>query len=244
MLFRSELCQLLDQASIKYGFSEPAPEWQQMLPLLATTLLLVGGFIFVVRRVGGAGSAMSFGRSRGRLYAQEDVQVTFNDVAGIDEAVEELKEVVEFLKTPQKYQALGGRIPRGVLLVGPPGTGKTMLAKAVAGEAGVPFFGLSGSDFVEMYVGVGAARVRDMFQQALQRSPAIIFIDELDAVRSLPFRTDEFFAAMRECHTRRLQEPDLERLTFCLLGVATPSQLIQDVNTTPFNIGQIGRAHV
>ena len=161
---------------------EPAPEWQQMLPLLATTLLLVGGFIFVVRRVGGAGSAMSFGRSRGRLYAQEDVQVTFNDVAGIDEAVEELKEVVEFLKTPQKYQALGGRIPRGVLLVGPPGTGKTMLAKAVAGEAGVPFFGLSGSDFVEMYVGVGAARVRDMFQQALQRSPAIIFIDELDAL--------------------------------------------------------------
>ncbi|HAP07390.1 MAG TPA: cell division protein FtsH [Planctomycetaceae bacterium] len=179
---RNELCQLLDQASIKYGFSEPAPEWQQMLPLLATTLLLVGGFIFVLRRVGGAGSAMSFGRSRGRLYAQEDVQVTFNDVAGIDEAVEELKEVVEFLKTPQKYQALGGRIPRGVLLVGPPGTGKTMLAKAVAGEAGVPFFGLSGSDFVEMYVGVGAARVRDMFQQALQRSPAIIFIDELDAL--------------------------------------------------------------
>ena len=125
---------------------------------------------------------MSFGRSRGRLYAQEDVHVTFNDVAGIDEAVEELKEVVEFLRTPQKYQALGGRIPRGVLLVGPPGTGKTMLAKAVAGEAGVPFFGLSGSDFVEMYVGVGAARVRDMFQQALQRAPAIIFIDELDAL--------------------------------------------------------------
>ncbi|MGV2335289.1 MAG UNVERIFIED_CONTAM: AAA family ATPase [Planctomycetaceae bacterium] len=125
---------------------------------------------------------MSFGRSRGRLYAQDDVQVTFKDVAGIDEAVEELKEVVDFLRTPARYQALGGRIPRGVLLVGPPGTGKTMLAKAVAGEAGVPFFGLSGSDFVEMYVGVGAARVRDMFQQALQRAPAIIFIDELDAL--------------------------------------------------------------
>lgn len=179
---RNELCILLDEAGIRYGFSEPAPEWQQMLPFLFTTLLLVGGLIFVIRRVGGAGSAMSFGRSRGRLYAQDDVQVTFADVAGIDEAVEELKEVVEFLKTPQKYQALGGRIPRGVLLVGPPGTGKTMLAKAVAGEAGVPFFGLSGSDFVEMYVGVGAARVRDMFQQALQRSPAIIFIDELDAL--------------------------------------------------------------
>jgi len=125
---------------------------------------------------------MSFGRSRGKLYAQEDISVTFNDVAGIDEPLEELKEIVEFLKTPQKYQALGGRIPRGVLLVGPPGTGKTLLAKAVAGEAGVPFFGLSGSDFVEMYVGVGAARVRDMFQQALQRSPSIIFIDELDAL--------------------------------------------------------------
>jgi cell division protease FtsH len=153
-----------------------------MIPMLLVTALFILGFIFVLRRVGGAGSAMSFGRSRGRLYAQEDVNVTFNDVAGIDEAVEELKEVVEFLKTPQKYQALGGRIPRGVLLVGPPGTGKTMLAKAVAGEAGVPFFGLSGSDFVEMYVGVGAARVRDMFQQALQRAPAIIFIDELDAL--------------------------------------------------------------
>jgi cell division protease FtsH len=153
-----------------------------MIPMLLVTALFILGFIYVLRRVGGAGSAMSFGRSRGRLYAQEDVNVTFNDVAGIDEAVEELKEVVEFLKTPQKYQALGGRIPRGVLLVGPPGTGKTMLAKAVAGEAGGPFFGLSGSDFVEMYVGVGAARVRDMFQQALQRAPAIIFIDELDAL--------------------------------------------------------------
>ena len=125
---------------------------------------------------------MSFSRSRGKLFAQEDVKATFKDVAGIDEAVEELKEVVEFLRTPAKYQALGGRIPRGVLLVGPPGTGKTLLAKAVAGEAGVPFYSLSGSDFVEMFVGVGAARVRDMFQQAGARSPSIIFIDELDAL--------------------------------------------------------------
>lgn len=167
----------------KFGSTAELPsDWVAMLPMLLITAMFVGAFIFVLRRVGGTGSAMSFGRSRGRLYAQEDVHVTFNDVAGIDEAVEELKEVVEFLRTPQKYQALGGRIPRGVLLVGPPGTGKTMLAKAVAGEAGVPFFGLSGSDFVEMYVGVGAARVRDMFQQALQRAPAIIFIDELDAL--------------------------------------------------------------
>ncbi|MCL4109477.1 UNVERIFIED_CONTAM: hypothetical protein GTU68_024374 [Idotea baltica] len=139
-------------------------------------------FMLIFRRMGGAGTAMSFGRSRGKLYAHEDVDITFNDAAGIDEAVEELREVVEFLRTPGKYQALGGRIPRGVLLVGPPGTGKTLLAKAVAGEAGVPFYGLSGSDFVEMFVGVGAARVRDMFQQAAARSPSIIFIDELDAL--------------------------------------------------------------
>lgn len=179
---RTQLEKLLAEKGILFGSAEPPSELTTMLPMFLFLGLLVAAFIFVIRRLGGAGSAMSFGRSRGRLYAQEDVHVTFNDVAGIEEAVEELKEIVEFLKTPQKYQALGGRIPRGVLLVGPPGTGKTMLAKAVAGEAGVPFFGLSGSDFVEMYVGVGAARVRDMFQQALQRAPAIIFIDELDAL--------------------------------------------------------------
>ena len=179
---RAKLEDLLHSKGVVLNSAKPPSELTSMIPMLLVTALFILGFIFVLRRVGGAGSAMSFGRSRGRLYAQEDVNVTFNDVAGIDEAVEELKEIVEFLKTPQKYQALGGRIPRGVLLVGPPGTGKTMLAKAVAGEAGVPFFGLSGSDFVEMYVGVGAARVRDMFQQALQRAPAIIFIDELDAL--------------------------------------------------------------
>ncbi|MCA9063412.1 MAG: AAA family ATPase, partial [Planctomycetaceae bacterium] len=179
---RSEVEELLRSKKIAWTYGEPASFWATMAPMLMLSALFILAFFFLLRRLGGAGSAMSFGRSRGRLYAQEDVKVTFNDVAGIEEAVEELKEIVEFLKTPQKYQALGGRIPRGVLLVGPPGTGKTMLAKAVAGEAGVPFFGLSGSDFVEMYVGVGAARVRDMFQQALQRSPAIIFIDELDAL--------------------------------------------------------------
>ena len=154
-------------------------EWGSPLLFLLITIPLV---IFMVRRLGGAGSAMAFGRSRGRLYAQEDLGVTFKDVAGIDEAVEELQEVVEFLATPDKYRCLGGRIPKGVLLVGPPGTGKTLLAKAVAGEAGVPFFSLSGSDFVEMFVGVGAARVRDMFQQAQSRAPCIVFIDELDAL--------------------------------------------------------------
>jgi cell division protease FtsH len=152
------------------------------VPLLLMTGLLVMLFIFMIRRMGGAGSPMAFGRSRGKLFAQEDIEISFEDVAGIDEAVDELREVVEFLKTPEKYQMLGGRIPKGVLLVGPPGTGKTLLAKAVAGEAGVPFFSLSGSDFVEMFVGVGAARVRDMFQQAEQKAPCIIFIDELDAL--------------------------------------------------------------
>ncbi len=151
-------------------------------PLLLLTVLLVVFFIIMMRRLTGAGSPMSFGRSRGRLYAQEDLGVTFSDVAGIDEAVEEVKEVVDFLSHPEKYQKLGGRIPKGVLLVGPPGTGKTLLAKAVAGEAGVPFFSLSGSDFVEMFVGVGAARVRDMFSQAEAKAPCIIFIDELDAL--------------------------------------------------------------
>ena len=145
-------------------------------------VLFLGMIYYMLRRLGGAGSPMTFGRSKGKLYAQEELAITFNEVAGIDEAVEEVKEVVDFLRSPEKYQRLGGRIPRGVLLVGPPGTGKTLLAKAIAGEAGVPFFSLSGSDFVEMFVGVGAARVRDMFLQAEGKAPCIIFIDELDAL--------------------------------------------------------------
>jgi cell division protease FtsH len=165
-----------------YAGTPPPNALLNWIPLLLMTGLLVMLFLFMIRRMGGAGSPMAFGRSRGKLVAQEDIEVTFEDVAGIDEAVDELREVVEFLKTPEKYQMLGGRIPKGVLLVGPPGTGKTLLAKAVAGEAGVPFFSLSGSDFVEMFVGVGAARVRDMFQQAEQKAPCIIFIDELDAL--------------------------------------------------------------
>ncbi len=147
--------------------------------ILAATILIM---FITVRRISGISSPMSFGRSRGRLYAQEDIGITFDDIAGVDEAVEEVREIVDFLRYPDKYQRLGGRIPKGVLLVGPPGTGKTLLAKAIAGEAGVPFFSLSGSDFVEMFVGVGAARVRDMFQQAQAKSPCIIFIDELDAL--------------------------------------------------------------
>lgn len=177
-----QLPDLLTRAGLPWTVADPPSALVQYIPLLLMTGLLVMLFIFMIRRMGGAGSPMAFGRSRGKLFAQEDIQITFEDVAGIDEAVEELREVVEFLKTPEKYQMLGGRIPKGVLLVGPPGTGKTLLAKAVAGEAGVPFFSLSGSDFVEMFVGVGAARVRDMFQQAEQKAPCIIFIDELDAL--------------------------------------------------------------
>ncbi|MDZ7374526.1 MAG: ATP-dependent zinc metalloprotease FtsH [candidate division KSB1 bacterium] len=149
-----------------------------ILPLLF--LFVLWGFIF--RRMGPSGGLMSIGKSRAKVYVEGNTRVTFKDVAGIDEAVEEVKEIVEFLKNPQKFKELGGRIPKGVLLVGPPGTGKTLLARAVAGEAGVPFFSLTGSDFVEMFVGVGAARVRDLFQQAAQKAPCIIFIDELDAL--------------------------------------------------------------
>ena len=174
---------MLKESGIKFDFAEAAGAWKTIwLPYIVGGLLIVAIFFFLARKIGGAGSPMAFGRSRGKMYAQEDLGITFDDVAGIDEAVEELREVVEFLRTPEKYQALGGRIPKGVLLVGPPGTGKTLLAKAIAGEAGVPFFSLSGSDFVEMFVGVGAARVRDMFQQAEAKAPCIIFIDELDAL--------------------------------------------------------------
>jgi cell division protease FtsH len=163
--------------------AEKAPSgWRYYVPMLVLTGLFILVFFFMMRRLGGTGSAMAFGRSRGKLIAQEEVGVTFDDVAGVEEAVDELREVVDFLKTPEKYQVLGGRIPKGVLLVGPPGTGKTLLAKAIAGEAGCPFFSLSGSDFVEMFVGVGAARVRDMFQQAQAKAPCIVFIDELDAL--------------------------------------------------------------
>jgi len=150
--------------------------------LLPIGLVLILWF-FVFRRMGGAeGGIMSFARSRAKIYADDDVKTTFADVAGVDEAANELREIVEFLKTPAKYTSLGGKIPKGVLLVGPPGTGKTLLARAVAGEAHVPFFSLSGSEFVEMFVGVGAARVRDLFAQAENKSPCIVFIDELDAL--------------------------------------------------------------
>jgi cell division protease FtsH len=176
---------LLDKAAPSYQGQEDDSAFRSISSLLFTFLVLValGTILFLmIRWLSGGSSPLTFGRSRHKLYAEKDLHITFQDVAGIDEAVAELREVVDFLKTPEKYQALGGRIPKGVLLVGPPGTGKTLLAKAVAGEADVPFFSLSGSDFVEMCVGVGAARVRDLFAQAENRAPCIIFIDELDAL--------------------------------------------------------------
>ena len=146
-------------------------------------LLLIGVWVFFMRQMqSGGGRAMGFGKSRARMLTEKQGRVTFEDVAGIDEAKGELQEIVEFLKDPQKFQRLGGKIPKGVLLVGPPGTGKTLLARAIAGEANVPFFTISGSDFVEMFVGVGASRVRDMFEQGKKNAPCIIFIDEIDAV--------------------------------------------------------------
>jgi cell division protease FtsH len=157
-----------------------------MMTLLLNALPLVAFlavWIFLSRQMqGGAGRAMGFGKSKAKLLTETQGRVTFEDVAGVDEAKEDLQEIVEFLRDPQKFQRLGGRIPRGVLLVGPPGTGKTLLARAIAGEAGVPFFSISGSDFVEMFVGVGASRVRDMFEQAKKNAPCIIFVDEIDAV--------------------------------------------------------------
>lgn len=176
------LVSYLNASGVTWDNARPSRLIQDHWPELLMIAILVFLGIVMLRRIGGVGSPMSFSRSRGKLYGQEDLALTFEDTAGIEEAVEEVREIVDFLKNSEKYQSLGGRIPKGVLLVGPPGTGKTLLAKAIAGEAGVPFFSLSGSDFVEMYVGVGAARVRDMFQQATNRAPCIIFIDELDAL--------------------------------------------------------------
>ena len=178
-----ELIGLLEEHQVEFT-RQPSNNWfTQLLSWILPALIFVGIWLFIARRMsGGAGGLMSIGKSKAKVYMEKGTGITFDDVAGIDEAKEELLEIVEFLRTPERFQALGGRIPRGVLLVGSPGTGKTLLAKAVAGEASVPFFSLSGSDFVEMFVGVGAARVRDLFEQAKKHAPVIIFIDELDAL--------------------------------------------------------------
>ncbi len=179
------LPQMLAKKGIKVDVEPPVktPWWAQFFSSLFPTLLLIGAWIFILYHMqGGGGKVMSFGKSRAKLFLDNRPRVTFRDVAGIDEAKEELREVIDYLKNPKKYQRMGARVPKGILLLGPPGTGKTLLARAVAGEAEVPFFSVSGSDFVEMFVGVGAARVRDLFDQARRHAPCIIFIDEIDAV--------------------------------------------------------------
>jgi cell division protease FtsH len=182
---KADLVKTLQTDKVPFEVKEPdrSSFWFQMLSSFFLPILLLVGFLFMFRSAqSGGNQAMSFGRSRAKLMLDNKVKVTFADVAGIDEAKQELQEIVDFLKNPEKFQALGARIPRGVLLVGAPGTGKTLMAKAVAGEAGVPFFSISGSDFVEMFVGVGASRVRDLFDQAKKHAPCIVFVDEIDAV--------------------------------------------------------------
>ncbi len=176
----------IDAANLPKGYNDTVPQqswWGSILSLVLPMVIIAALFWFMLSGMQGGGNrVMQFGKSRAKLVSKESPKVTFEDVAGVDEAVEELREVVDFLKEPQKFQAVGARIPKGVLLYGQPGTGKTLLARAVAGEAGVPFYSISGSDFVEMFVGVGASRVRDLFEQAKQNAPAIIFVDEIDAV--------------------------------------------------------------
>jgi cell division protease FtsH len=180
--------QALDEAMLAHGVDihynkEAGSGWVSILINAIPFVLLLAFWIFMMRQMqSGGNKALSFGKSRARLHSSQQKKVTFKDVAGVEEAKEELQEIIEFLREPQKFQKLGGRIPKGVLLIGPPGTGKTLLARAIAGEANVPFFSISGSDFVEMFVGVGASRVRDLFEQGKKNAPCIIFIDEIDAV--------------------------------------------------------------
>ena len=186
-LFQNELKEAKKNKLISAYDIQPTGNWGDWIGLLLPTLIFIGFFYFISKRMaggpGGGGQIFSIGKSKAKLFDEKnDVKVTFENVAGLEGAKEEIQEIVEFLKTPEKYTSIGGKIPKGALLVGPPGTGKTLLAKAVAGEANVPFFSLSGSDFVEMFVGVGASRVRDLFKQAKEKAPAIIFIDEIDAV--------------------------------------------------------------
>jgi cell division protease FtsH len=181
----SELADKLDKHNVTYTGVVQSTWVRDLLSWLLPMAIFVGIWLFIIRRMnpgGMSGGLMSIGKSRAKVFVETETKVTFTDVAGVDEAKEELVEIINFLKDPKEYGRLGGRVPKGILLVGPPGTGKTLLARAVAGEAGVPFFSISGSEFVEMFVGVGAARVRDLFEQARQMAPAIIFIDELDSL--------------------------------------------------------------
>lgn len=181
----ADMVQRLEKHNVKYWRVIESTFWKDVLGWIIPMVFFIGIWIFISRKMmggGAGGSFMSIGKSKAKVYVEKEITVTFDDVAGVDEAKEELQEVIQFLKDPKRYGKLGAKMPRGILLVGPPGTGKTLLAKAVAGEAEVPFFTISGSEFVEMFVGVGAARVRDLFEQARKTAPCIIFIDELDAL--------------------------------------------------------------
>ena len=217
-------------------YDEPSATFSVIGSILLSLLpvLLIGGFFFYMMRQaqGTNNQALSFGKSRARMFIGNKPATTFDDVAGVDEAKQELAEVVEFLKYPEKFSTLGARIPRGVLLVGPPGTGKTMLARAVAGEAGVPFFSISGSEFVEMFVGVGASRVRDLFDQAKRNAPCIVFIDEIDAVGR------QRGAGLGGSHDER--EQTLNQILVEMDGFDTNTNVIVVAATNR----QIGRAHV
>ena len=180
-----QLAEHLQQYPVRYTGKVESTLVRDLLSWIVPAVLFIGIWLFLLRRIGsgvGGGSMMQIGKSKAKVYVETDIKVSFADVAGVDEAKAELQEIIDFLRDPDTYGRLGGRLPKGILLVGPPGTGKTLLARAVAGESGVPFFSISGSEFVEMFVGVGAARVRDLFQQARAKAPAIIFIDELDAL--------------------------------------------------------------
>ena len=179
----TEFRDFLDENEVSYKFTHRASSPSLLINILPFALVMILIYYFVFKRMGGgANAALNLGRNKVKIYDRKEMKTSFNDVAGVDEAKEELREVVDFLKNPKKYQRLGGRIPKGVLLLGPPGCGKTLLARAVAGEANVPFFFMSGSEFVEMFVGLGAARVRELFQQAKEKAPALVFLDEIDTI--------------------------------------------------------------
>jgi ATP-dependent Zn protease len=207
------LVPLLERNGVQFTGSQPSPIGSFLsnfvLSWLLPFLFFAGLWALAFRRFGPAAGAMSFGRSRHKIYDRKDQRTTFADVAGVDEAVEELREVVDFLRKPERYRRLGARIPKGVLLAGPPGTGKTLLALAVAGEAGVPFFYLSGSDFVGLFVGLGAARVRELFEEAKSKAPCLVFIDELDTIGKARGGTGR--AAILAVHARRVAlAPDVD----------------------------------
>ncbi len=223
----SALIGLLENNNVKFTSAEPNTNsiWTHAFISWFPIILLVGIWIYFIRQMQGGGGgrgAMSFGKSKARLLGEDQVRVNFNDVAGVEEAKEEVSELVEFLSDPNKFQKLGGKIPTGVLMVGSPGTGKTLLAKAIAGEAKVPFFTISGSDFVEMFVGVGASRVRDMFEQAKKKAPCIIFIDEIDAVGRPLLVYSSYFSFLSCCIKASVKNTKLQN-TIHIITTALPN---------------------